>query len=384
MGKLRERPSEIKLCGRERRVLARVIRAHSSEQRWVLRASIVLLAWRKRNNSEIADELGCDLKTVRKWRERFADHRLEGLDDAPRSGRPPHFGATQKHDLFSMVVEPPPPPFARWTIDMLVTELITRGIVPCIISRETVSLWLRCADIKPHRCRYWLQSNDPEFKEKKDRVVDLYLNPPTDGRLICVDEKTCIQARERLWPGRAARRGLAARADFHYKRHGVVNLLAAFDVPTGYVMAECLTGRNNSEAFMRFVRRLMKRYPDEKLYLVLDNGTTHKSKATMAFFASHPNLVPVFLPTHGSWLNQIEIWFSHLSRKTLKNASFTSRDDLIGRINEFVDEHNRWARPYRWTSKGDPLKGDRPTSRRKKVRQRRRSFPATEQARKAS
>ena len=379
MGKTLKKPSNIRLCGRERRTLLRIVRAHTSEQRWVQRARIVLLAWERRNNSEIADELGCDLKTVRKWRERFAAHGLVGLDDAPRSGRPYDFGSTQKHDLFSIVVERPPPPFVRWTVDMLATELITRGIVTTV-SRESVSLWLRTADIKPHRCKYWLESTDPNFKEKKDRVVDLYLNPPADGRVICVDEKTCIQARERLWSGRPARRGRPSRVDFHYKRHGVVNLVAAFEVGTGHVTAECLAGRNDSRAFMRFVRRLMRKYRGEKLYLVLDNGTTHKSKVTTAFFARHPKLVPVFVPTHGSWLNQVEIWFSLLSRQALKNASFVSRESLIQRIEEFIDEHNRWAGPFKWTSKGQPLKGDKPISRRRRGRQRRRPFPALDKS----
>jgi len=191
--------TSITLLGRERRVLKRVVRAHTSEQRDVLRARIVLMASFGDNNSEIARELFCDLKTVRKWRDRFAESRLEGLWDAPRSGRPDYFTVSQRHDVFAQLALTPPAPYARWSVDLLAKHLVSAGIVPSI-SRETVSLWLRTADIKPHRVKYWLESNDPDFKSKKDRIINLYLHPPKDGIVICVDEKTSIQALERKHP----------------------------------------------------------------------------------------------------------------------------------------------------------------------------------------
>lgn len=371
--------TRITLQGSERRTLKRVVRAHTSEQREVLRARIVLLAADGLNNCQIADQLTCDLKTVRKWRDRFAAHRLEGLWDAPRVGRPSKFTATQRHDVFAAVVGQPPVPYARWTVDLLANALVEKGVVSSI-SRETVSLWLRSADVKPHRVKYWLTSNDPNFKEKKDAIIELYLNPPKDGIVISVDEKTSIQALERTRPEAPPRPHRHRRIEFEYKRHGVVNLIAAFTVHCGDVIADCIE-KNDSAAFIRFIRRIMKAHPKGKLYLVLDNGTTHRSKETAAFFAKHPRLVPVFTPTHASWLNQVEIWFSLLSRQALRNVNFRSRAELRDRILQYVEEYNRSARPFKWTSKGQPLAGRRAKVSRRRTwgTQRRRSSPRVSQ-----
>lgn len=349
--------TRIVLLGRERRTLKRVVRAQTSEQRYVLRARVVLGASLGQNNSEIADELCCDVKTVRKWRDRFAAHRLEGLWDAPRSGRPSEFTASQRHEVFAAVVGPPPFPYARWTVDLLANHLEEQGIVTSI-SRETLSYWLRSADLKPHRLKYWLTSKDPDFKRKKDAIVDLYLNPPRDGVVLCVDEKTSIQALERKHPDLPSQPHRHRRIEFEYKRHGVANLIAAFNIATGAVIGECVE-KNNSTAFIRFVRRLMKLYPRGKIYLVLDNGTTHRSKETQAFLGRHPRLVPVFTPTHASWLNQVEIWFSLLSRQALRNVSFKSKNELKARILAYIDRYNETAHAFEWKSKGKPLTGRR-------------------------
>jgi len=174
--------------------------------------------------------------------------------------------------------------------------------------------------------------------------------------VICVDEKTSIQALERKHPDSPPRAHRNRRIAFEYKRHGVVNLLAAFNVQTGEVAAECID-KNDSAAFIRFIRWLMQLYPKRKLYLVLDNGTTHRSKETEAFLARHPRLIPVFTPTHASWLNQVEIWFSLLSRQALRHVSFRSKDELRERILDYVDTYNASAHPFEWTSKGKPLAG---------------------------
>lgn len=344
----------IRLKSRERKELLRIVRAQKSQQRMVLRARIVLLAADGRNNCEIADELRCDVQTARKWRFRFAEWRLEGLEDLPRSGRPVRFEAGQRHDIFSTLLGSPPPPYARWSLDLLAQELVARGIVRAI-SKQTISRWLRTADIKPHRCRYWLNSKDPDFKTKMKRVVDLYINKPRSGRVICVDEKTCIQAREQLHPEKPMKEGLVRRPEYEYKRHGTVHLIAAFEVHTGKVTAQCVD-KNDSRAFIAFLKALRKKYPRETLYLILDNGTTHRSEATTKFLARHPRLVLVFLPIHASWLNQIEIWFSVLSRRAIRHVSFRSRQELIDRIHAYVAAHNRHAKPYRWSTKGVPLK----------------------------
>lgn len=338
----------------------------------MLRSRIVLLAAQGLSNCQIGHDLDCDLKTVRKWRDRFAEQRLAGLDDQPRSGRPAQFSATQRHEVFATLVGPPPEPYARWTLNLMIAALIEKGIVPDI-GRETVAYWLRTADVKPHRCKYWLTSYDPLFEERKNRIVGLYLNPPRDGILLSIDEKTSMQALERVRPEIPASKGRSRRVDFGYKRHGVVNLLAAFVIGTGQVHAQCIE-KNDSTTFIRFIRTLMKLFPKGKLYLVLDNGTTHRSKQTTAFFAKHPRLVPVFTPTHASWLNQVEIFFSLLSRQALKNVSFKSRQALRERILGYIEAYNVSAKPFKWSTKGEPLKaGTEATGCRKPKRQRRRS-----------
>lgn len=347
----------VKLLGRERRELRRIVKAATAEHREVIRAQVVLLAADGLSNSEIAVELDKDLKTVRKWRGRFCESRIQGLLDLPRSGRPPCFEASQRQEVFTLVTSSPPAPLARWTIALLAEHLVSSGIVPSI-SCETVSFWLRTAELKPHRVKYWLNSKDPDFRAKRDRVLELYLNPPKNGLVLCVDEKTSIQALERCHPEQPASRRRPRRVEFEYKRHGTVNLIASFEVHSGQVpVIECVE-RNDSRAFIGFCRKLLARYPRRKLYLILDNGTTHTSAETRRFFSKNKRIIPVFTPTHASWLNQIEIWFSALTRQTLKNVSFSSKVALIRQIVEYVAYHNRHsAKPYKWTTHGKPLVG---------------------------
>jgi transposase len=212
--------------------------------------------------------------------------------------------------------------------------------------------------------RYWLTSQDPDFTAKRDRVVALYRNPPCCAEVICVDEKTSIQALERLHPDIPACRRWRRRQEFEYVRHGTVHLLAGFNVRTGRVTADVLLTKNTSTAFIRFLKRLLAAYPGRTLYLVLDNGSTHKSRETKAFLRTEPRLVPVYLPTHASWLNQVEIWFSVLSRQMLRGASFTSRKALRCQLLTYVRIHNRHlAHAYDWSTKGKPLCSGRKNTR---------------------
>lgn len=349
--------------------MKRTVRAHTSEQRMVLRARIVLLASAGVNTSDIADQLGIDIKTARKWRYRFKYAGLSGLLDEERSGRPISFDADVRHEVFTAVVGPPPEPYSRWNLDLLAKRLVDQRLVSSI-SVETLSCWLRKADLKPHKVRGWLNSPDPDFKAKRDRIVALYRNPPKGAVVLSVDEKTNIQALERIRKDRSMARGVVRRLEWEYKRHGTVNLLAAFNIRTGQVIGE-LVDKNNSVAFIAFLKRLLKLHPRRKLILVLDNGSTHRSGPTNEFLKKHPQIVPYFTPTHASWLNQIELWFSALSRHALYRASSSSRDELSARIELYIDHHNQeLAVPYDWTTKGKPLK--RATAR---ERRRSRSIP---------
>ncbi len=370
----------IGLVGDERRQLKKIAQAHTSEQRMVLRANIILLASLAGNNCEIADQLGVDVKTVRKWRRRFSENRMEGLHDAPRSGRPFQFETTARHELFTAVVGPPPYPYGQWSLDLLAKHLVDSNLVgaKCSISIETVSYWLRTADLKPHKVRGWLNSKDPKFQEKRDKIVELYRNPPKDGVLLSVDEKTSIQALERLRKEQPALPGQRRRLEWEYKRHGIANLIASFNVVTGQIISEIMEGKNDSEAFIKFLKQLMMVHPTGKIYLILDNGTTHCSNDTKNFFKANERLVPFFTPTHASWLNQIEIWFSVMSRHALRKVSFSSLDELRKRIESYIELHNReLALPYEWSAKGKPLKGAT-------ARERRRQRSITKEFRKAA
>lgn len=352
-GGRRPNPSEIRLTGGERRDLRRLIRRHTAAQRDVLRARIVLLAGKGLSNAAIARKLSCDVKTVRKWREQYVLNRSHGLNDAPRSGRPAIFTSEIKHQAFAMVVSDPPFPFAKWTVDLLCTEMIGRGMVPAI-SRETLSYWLRKAKIKPHRTRSWLNSKDPNFQEKMKRIVDLYINPPADGVVISIDELTGLQALERKYPTQVTRNGVR-KYEFEYIRHGTVKMIASFEVQTGRVRSKFVAS-NNSDAFIEFLQPLEKIHPTGKIYIILDNGSSHVSKKTKAYFRDHPRLVPVYTPTHASWLNQIEIWFSALKRRSLSGVSFKSTAELMARIEAYIKHHNiALARPYAWSYTGQPL-----------------------------
>lgn len=350
----------IGLVGDERARLEKIVHAHTSEQRMVLRSNIVLYASLGWNNSDIADQVAADVKTVRKWRKRYSQNRFEGLYDEPRSGRPFKFEATARHALFSAVVGPPPYPYGVWSLDLLAKHLVDSNLVgpKGSISLETVSYWLRTADLKPHKVRGWLNCKDPNFREKRDAIVELYRNPPDDGELLSVDEKTGIQALERIRKDQPALPGQLRRAEWEYKRWGTANLIASFNVRTGQIVSELMEGKNNSEAFIKFIKNLMLVYPTKKLYLILDNGTTHCSNETKIFFSENPRLVPVFTPTHASWLNQIEIWFSVMSRHILRKVSSASLDELKERIEFYIELHNReLALPFEWSTKGKPLTG---------------------------
>lgn len=355
-------PRAIYIClaGEERSRLRKLVSAQTSEQRMVLRARIVLYANMGWNNCEIADQVAADVKTVRKWRKRYSQSGFEGLYDEPRSGRPFKFEATARHALFSAVVGPPPYPYGVWSLDLLAKHLVDSNLVgsKASISVETVSLWLRTADLKPHKVRGWLNCKDPNFREKRDVIVELYRNPPDDGELLSVDEKTNIQALERVRKDQPALPGQMRRTEWEYKRWGTANLIASFNVRTGQVVSEIMEGKNDSGAFIKFLKTLMRRYPTKKLYLILDNGTTHCSNETKIFFSENPRLVPVFTPTHASWLNQIEIWFSVMSRHILRKVSSSSLGELKKRIESYIELHNReLALPFEWSTKGKPLTG---------------------------
>ncbi len=369
---------DLNLLDPECKKLEENVRSGKTEQRMAFRSRIILEAAAGRSNKAIARGLGCEVDTVRKWRERFAELRLAGLEDAPRSGRPATFTLEQRCAVLAKVMSEPPKGLSCWSLEDLVDAVVADpSIGIASICPETIRTWLKDNELQPHRNKYWLYSKDPDFKPKMNRVLDLYLNPPTDGMLWCVDEKTGIQALFRKAPTRRLKKALIQRMEFEYKRKGTVGLLAAFDVKTGHVEGQCYTkpaadtpegkklkesgvgeetdGKNDSSAFIAFLTRLMLTYPEEthgKLYLILDNGSTHTSGETKAFLDEHPRLVPVYLPIHASWLNQVEIWFGILSRRSLRHYDSVSVYGLAQHIMDFIDYYNKFKKhPFEWKKK---------------------------------
>ena len=225
------------------------------------------------------------------------------------------------------------------------------------ISASQIGRILADLDIKPHKIRSWLtRSDDPEFWDRVADVCGLYLSQPLNALVLSIDEKTAIQARSRKHPTRPATPGRAARQEFEYVRHGTACLMAALDVHTGEVLATDAV-RNDAASFIGFLEQIDAAVPTElEVHLVLDNGGSHIARATKAWLAQHPRFVVHHTPRHASWLNQVELFFSILTRRLLRYGEFGSRDDLVAKIMRFITEHNHTARPFRWTYDGTPLK----------------------------
>ena len=347
----RSRAVPVRLTIKRRRKLEQIVAAGTSPQRLVLRARIVLAAAAGTANAAIARDLGCSVAVVRTWRGRFAVRGIPGLFDRPRCGRPEVHGPSVRLAVIAVATSAPPDGESQWSRSLIAGHLRERGPA---ISAATVGRVLAEADLRPHKVRGWLnRADDPSFWLRAGQVCRLYLDPPPGTVLISVDEKTGIQAKSRKhaeipgWPGRDARR------EFEYVRHGTVSILAAMNVATGEVIAERID-RNDSATFTRFLAMLDQMTPPHlRIHLIMDNGSSHTSRATRAWLAAHPRFAVTSTPKHASWLNMIEQWFGALTRRLLRRGGFTSRDDLEAKITAFTIRHNKNARPYRWSYDAD-------------------------------
>ncbi len=225
------------------------------------------------------------------------------------------------------------------------------------MSASQVGRILADADLRPHKVRGWLtRREDPGFWDRAADICDLYLHPPDGAVVLSIDEKTAIAARSRRHPTIPARPGHPARTEFEYARHGTASLMAAFDVATGQAVTETIR-RNDADTFIRFLHGLDQQiHPARDIHVVLDNGSSHTAKKTRAWLAAHPRWHVHWTPPHASWLNQVELYFSAMARAVIRHGDFTSRDDLIDKLDTYVIEKNTTAKPYRWTYDGTPLK----------------------------
>lgn len=337
----------------ERAELERRVRAGTIEARAAQRARIVLLAAEGRSNRSIADTVGMHYNQVGVWRRRFEVDRLAGLEDEERPGRPPVYGHDDVILLVKLVTTPPPDEATRWTMEALAGAMAAHGVA---ISPSQVWRICRALDLKPWQTESWMTSHDPDFWAKAADVCGLYLDPPTNAVVWSVDEKSQITARSRVHPTTPASPGTPVRRDYGYRRHGTQVLFAGLNVHSGEV-AGWVTDSTRSENFVEFLADLAALTPTRlELHCIVDNLATHSTPLVQEFLAEHPQVHLHFTPTHASWLNQVELFFSILERRMLRNGEFTSKDELAGRIIEFINAYNRKAQPFRWTYDGRPLK----------------------------
>jgi len=341
------KPASVVLSAGQRDELERIVRASTSEQRLVARARVALLADEGLSNEQIAPLAGLSPHKVGKWRRRVAEEGVDGLADRPRPGPPLRYGHDKRIEVFKTACSPPPEGETSWTVRALAERV---GI-----GKSQTHQILAEADLKPHLVRSWLTSLDPEFETKQADVCGLYLNPPENAIVVSIDEKTSIQAKQPIRPELPARPGKPARREFEYKRHGVQALLAALLVHSGKIVGE-VYDRNSRVEFVDFLDRVEAEIPAGKqVHAILDNLQVHKTPEVAAWLESHPRWQFHFTPTHASWLNQIELWFSILSRRLLRRGTFKSQQDLKSQLLAFIERYNPTAKPFAWTYQGKPL-----------------------------
>src|SRR5215210_7517025 len=322
--------------------------AHTTPQQVALRCRIVLAAGRGEYNVTIALETHVDVKTVALWRKRFAAAGPENLwHVAPGRGRKPVYGPDKIKAIVEATLHTKPRGKTHWSCrDMAQAQ----GV-----GKSTVSDIWRSHNLKPHRVKNFKLSRDARFVEKLTDVVGLYLNPPEQAIVLCVDEKTQIQALDRTQPGLPLKKGRLGTMTHDYKRNGTTTLFAALEVLSGRVIGECHERHRNQE-FLRFLRRLDKEFPGKgPLHLVMDNYGTHKHANVRAWLKRHPRFVCHFVPTGSSWLNLVERWFGELTSKRIRRDSFGSVADLKRAIDEFVLVWNETPKPFLWTATVDSI-----------------------------
>lgn len=332
----------------DRDQLKRWLSAQGTPQQVALRCRIILALVDGKTDVAIAADNGINRKTVGLWRERFRTQGAEGLwEIAPGRGRKATYDSVRIQAVIDATLQTKPKGSTHWSCR---TMAAAQGI-----SKSTVSNIWRSHNIKPHRTETFKLSRDPKFLEKLTDVVGLYLNPPEKAMIICIDEKSQIQALDRTQPGLPIKKGRCGTMTHDYKRHGTTTLFAALDVLEGRVIGECYK-RHRHQEFLRFLRRVDGEFPgDISLHVVMDNYGTHGTPEVRNWLARHPRFVVHYVPTSSSWLNLIERWFGELTSKRIRRGSFFSVEDLVAAIQEFLSAWNENPRPFVWTATVDSI-----------------------------
>jgi transposase len=345
---MRSPTAPLPVTDQQRSVLEKLIRSQTAPHRDVQRARVLLMASDGFANTRIAVEVGVSAATVANWRRRFSDDGLKQFSAVrPGRGRHPSIPRETIDEIVRITLHETPPGETHWSCRTMATR--------AGVSSSTVQRIWSARSIKPHRVETFKLSNDPRFEEKLVDVVGLYLNPPEKAVVLCMDEKSQIQALDRTQPSLPMKPGRAGTMTHDYKRNGTTTLFAALDVLTGSVIGQCLPRHRHTE-FLRFLTTIHREVPRGlNVHLILDNYATHNHPAVLAWLAKHPRFQLHFTPTSSSWLNMVELFFGRLTDKAIRRGIFHSVPDLIQAIETYLAAHNNNPRPFQWTATADQI-----------------------------
>ena len=332
----------------QRQLLEQQSRARSLPARQVERARIVLRAAEGWQDKEIADELGITPEKAARWRKRFLEGGIVALQqDAPRSGRPRTLPADKEKQIVEKTTQDKPDAATHWSTR---TMAVATGVSEATVRR----IWHKHG-LKPHLVRTFKVSNDPQFAEKLEAVVGLYVNPPEHALVLCVDEKSQIQALDRTQPGLPIKKGRCGTMTHDYKRNGTATLFAALNTLDGTVISMC-DDRHRHQEWLKFLRVIDNLTPEAKqIHLIADNYATHKHPKVRRWLERHPRFHMHFTPTSSSWLNMVERFFRDLTEKRIRRGVFRDVQELITAIGDYIDHHNRKPKPFIWTAKANDI-----------------------------
>jgi transposase len=340
---MRSPTAPLAVTDEQRAVLEKLIRSHTAPHRDVQRALVLLMAGDGFATTRIASEVGVAPMTVKAWRDRFSEDGLKDFSSVrPGRGRKPSIPAEKVEEIVRLTLHETPPGETHWSCRTMAARA---GVSPATVQR----IW-SARGLQPHRVETFKLSSDPRFEQKLVDVVGLYLNPPENAIVLCMDEKSQIQALDRTQPSLPIKPGRAGTMTHDYKRNGTTTLFAALDVLTGSVIGQCLPRHRHVE-FLKFLRTIDREVPKRlRIHLILDNYATHNHPNVMAWLATHPRFELHFTPTSSSWVNMVEILFGNLTDKAIRRGIFRSVPDLIEAIETYLAQHNENPEPFRWTA----------------------------------
>jgi len=334
-------PIALVLTAPVRAELEAIARSTRTPAGLVQRARLVLALADGASYTKVTARWGLAATSISRWKRRFLARGIAGLQDAPRSGRPDRLAPAVEARILALTQQPPPQPLTHWSVRRMAVRV---GVSPATVQR----VWAR-AGLQPHRLERYVTSPDPDFERKAADILGLYLRPPAHAAVFCVDEKTAIQALDRLDPVLPLSPGRAERHGFEYMRHGTLSLYAALEVGTGHVEGRTVA-RHTSAAFVAFLDQVLATQPKRRaIHVICDNLSAHKTRAVRAWLAAHPRVTIHYTPTYSSWLNQVELWFAKIERDCIARGIFTSTTDLRRKLMQYIRLHNKTCRPFHWT-----------------------------------